>query len=64
MDFPGVSGKESACQPGDMGLIPGYGRSTGEENGNPLQYSSLGNTMDKRRLAGYSPCSHKRVKHN
>ena len=50
-----LSGKESACQPGDMGLIPGYGRSTGEENGNPLQYSSLGNTMDKRSLAGYSP---------
>ena len=32
----------------DTGLIPGSGRSTGEENGNPLQYSCLGNLMDRR----------------
>jgi len=31
----------------DLGLIPGSGRSTGEENGNPLQYSCLGNPMDR-----------------
>ena len=36
-----LSGEESACQAGDMGLIPGSGRSTGEGNGNPFQYSPL-----------------------
>ena len=40
-----LSGKESACQAGDMGLIPGSGRSPGEGNGNPLQYSCLENPM-------------------
>ena len=40
--FPGGSdGKESACQAGDAGLIPGSGRSPGEGNGNTLQYSCL-----------------------
>ena len=40
-DLPsGSAGKESACNAGDIGLIPGLGRSPGEENGNPLQYSS------------------------
>ena len=34
-----LSGKESACQAEDMGLIPDLGRSSGEGNGNPLQYS-------------------------
>ena len=44
MDFPGGSdGKESACNAGDMGLIPGSGRSPGEGNGDPLQYSCLEN---------------------
>ena len=47
MAFPGVSaGKESACNAGDTGLIPGLGRSPAEGNGNPLQYSCLGNPMD------------------
>ena len=47
MAFPGVSaGKESACNAGDPGLIPGLGRSPAEGNGNPLQYSCLGNPMD------------------
>ena len=46
--FPGGSeGKESACCVGDVGLIPGWGRSPGEENGNPLQYSCLENSMDR-----------------
>jgi len=36
-----------ACQAGDMGLIPGSGRSPGEGNGNPLQYSCLGNSMNR-----------------
>ena len=38
---------ESTCQAGDAGLIPGSGRSLGEGNGNPLQYSCLGNPMDR-----------------
>ena len=47
--FPGDSnGKESACNAGDLGLIPGLGRSPGEGNGNPLQYSCLKNSMDSR----------------
>jgi len=44
--FPGGSeGKESACNAGDTGLIPGLGRSPGEGNGNPLQYSCVENSM-------------------
>ena len=39
--------KESACNSGDLGLIPGLGRSPGEGNGNPLQYSYLENPMDR-----------------
>ena len=47
MDFPGGSaGKESACNVGHLGLIPGLGRLPGEVNGYPLQYSSLENSMD------------------
>ena len=38
--------KESACNAGDLGWIPGLGRSPGEGNGNPLQYSYLENPMD------------------
>ena len=45
--FPGGSdSKASACNAGDLGLIPGLGRSPGEENGNPLQYSCLESSMD------------------
>ena len=45
--FPGSSdGKVSAYNAGDLGLIPGLGRSPGEGNGNPLQYSCLENPMD------------------
>ena len=45
--FPcGSDGKESACNAGDPVLIPGSGRSPGEGNGNPLQYSCLENPMD------------------
>ena len=40
-------GKEAACNAGNLGLIPGLGRSPGEENGYPLQYSCLGNSMDR-----------------
>ena len=41
------SGNESACQEGDANSIPGSGRSPGEGNGNPLQYSCLGNPMNR-----------------
>ena len=45
---PGSSnGKESACNAGDLGSIPGLGRSSGEGNGNALQYSCLENPMDR-----------------
>ena len=48
LGFPGGSdSKESACNAGDLGLIPGSGRSPGEGNGNPLQYSCLENSMDR-----------------
>ena len=47
--FPGGSdGKESACNAEDPDLIPGLGRSPGERNGNPLQYSCLENSRIRR----------------
>ena len=47
--FPGGSaGKESACSLGDVGVIPGLGRSLGEGNGYPLQCSGLENSVDCR----------------
>ena len=46
MGFPcGLGGKESACSVGDLGSIPGLGRSPGEVNGYPLQYVGLENSM-------------------
>ena len=46
-DFPGgLAGKESACNVGDLGLIPGLGRSSGEGKGYLLQYSGIENSMD------------------
>ena len=60
MGFPGGSdGKESASIAGDLGLIPGLGRSPGEGNGNLLQYSCLENPRGQRSLAGYSPWGYK-----
>ena len=48
MGFPcGSAGKESAYNVGDLGSVPWLGRSPGEGNGNPLQYSSLENPMDQ-----------------
>ena len=41
------AGKESACNAEDLGVIPGLGRSPGEGNGNPVQYSCLENSMDR-----------------
>ena len=47
-NFTGGSGsKESACNAGDLGSIPGLGRSPGEGNGYPLQYSGLENSKDR-----------------
>ena len=43
----GSEGKVSACNAGDPGSIPGLGRSPGEGNGSPLQYSCLENSMDR-----------------
>ena len=54
----GSDSKASACSVGDLGSIPGLGRSPGEGNGNPLQYSCLENSMDwgaPQSLVGYSP---------
>ena len=49
LGFPGVSdGKASACSVGGLGSIPGLGRSPGEENGYPLQYSCLEDPMGRR----------------
>ena len=48
MGFPGGSdGKESACNAGDLGSIPGFGRPPGEGNSYPLEYSGLENSMDR-----------------
>ena len=48
LGFPGISdGKECAWNAGDLGSIPGLGRSPGEGNGNPLQYSCLVNSMNR-----------------
>ena len=47
LGFPcGKAGRESACNVGDLGLIPGLERSPGEGKGHPLQYSGLENSMD------------------
>ena len=57
--------KESACNAGDLSLIPVSGRSPGEGNDNPLQYSCLENPMDRGAwrgtVVGYSPWSHKEL---
>ena len=60
--FPGGSdGKESACNAGVLGSIPGLGRSPGGGHGNSLQYSCLENPHGQRSLTGYSPWGHKEL---
>ena len=55
-EVPGGSGgKQSACNVGDLGLIPELGRSPEEGNSNALQYSCLQNPHGQRSLMGYSP---------
>ena len=55
----GSDSKESACNAGDLDLIPGLGRSPGRGHGNPFQYSCLENPHGQRSLAGCSPWGHK-----
>ena len=60
LNLHGSDGKVSAYNTGDPGSIPGSGRSPGEGNGNPLQYSCLENPMDGGTwLVGYSPWGRK-----
>ena len=62
-DFPGgLVGKKSARNVGDLGSIPGLGRSSGEGNGNPLQYSCLENPMDEP--GGLQSMGSQRVRHD
>ena len=64
MGFPsGSDGKESACNAGDLGSIPGLERSPGEGNGYPLQYSCLENPMER---GAWQATVHRvsRVRHN
>ena len=51
----GSDSKESTCNVGDLGSVPGLGRSHGGGYGSPLQYSCLENSHGQRGLAGYSP---------
>ena len=55
----GSAGEESTCNAGDLGSIPGLGRSPGGGHSNSLQYSRLENPHGQRSLAGYSPWGHK-----
>ena len=56
MGFPcGSASKESTCNVGDLGSIPGLGRSPGGGHGNLLQYPCLENPQGQRSLVGYSP---------
>ena len=62
LGFPGGSdGKESACNAGDLGLVPGLERSPGEGHDNPFQYSCLENPHGQRCLVGYSPQGHEEL---
>ena len=56
--------KESTCKAKDLGLIPGWRRSSGEGNGYPLQYSCLGNPMDRGAWQATEQWGLKRVGHN
>ena len=63
-NLPGGSdSKESACNAGDLGSVPGLGRSLGERNSNPLQYSCLENPHGQRNLAGLQYMGSQRVRH-
>ena len=57
----GSDGKESVCNVGDLGPIPGLGRSPGGGHDNPFQYTCLENPHGQRSLVGYSPWGHKEL---
>ena len=59
MHFGGSESKESACSVGDLGSIPGLGRSPGEGNAQLLPYSCLENPHGQRSLVDYSPQDNK-----
>ena len=59
-----LSSKESTCNAGDVGSISGLGRSPGEGNGNPLQYSCLKKLHGQRSLVAYNPWGRKTAGHN
>ena len=62
LSFPrGSDGTESTCNAGNLGSIPGLGRSTEGRHGNPLQYSYLDNPHGQRSLVGYGPWGHKEL---
>ena len=62
LGFPGGSDhKESACNAGDLGSTPGSGRSPGEGNGYPLQYSCLENSMDRSWQATFHGIANSRM---
>ena len=62
MGFPGGSaGKESTCNTGDLGLIPGSEKSPGRGHGNPSHYCCLENLHRQRSLVGYSPWDCKKM---
>ena len=62
MGFPGGSdSKESACNVGYLGSIPGLGRSPGGGHGNPLKYTCLEDPHGQRSLVGYSQCGCKEL---
>ena len=60
----GSDGKESACNTGHQGSIPGLGRSPGEGHGNPLQYICLENPMDREETGGLQSIGLQNVGHN
>ena len=63
--FPGVSdGKESACDAGDLGSVPGSGRPPGKRNGYPLQCSCLENPMDREKRLRFQAMGSQRVRHD
>ena len=57
----GSDGKESACNAGDLGSVPGSGSPPGERNGYPLQYSCLKNSHGQRSLVDNSPWGRKKL---
>ena len=55
LKMDGSDGKESACNAGDLDLIPGWGRSPEGGHGNPIHYSWLENSRGRKSLVGHSP---------